>query len=694
LLACNATAAGIPELRPEGYTELVGDITISCTGGPDYAVGSQIPTTNITVFMSPQVPITSRFLTTTGSSTGASEALLIIDEAGSNIPTGAPGYGPQAPQVACSTSQQTASGGSACPAYVGSSSGYLVAVNGPTSTTPAANIYQGQIGANGLGAWSVTFFAVPVLPPATSGVSRTFRITNIRVPVPGGTLTGILQASVSTSPSTVLPVSGVALNIGQVGSHMTATVNSKPKISGTTIGAFNQCTATGGSKGATPALAAQLIYTEGFATAFKTRVVPMSNTSYAAEGTNFSGAVSTQNIPGGLYGGFAQNSESGFIFPGLATNNTSTGAVNYTAGLADFGTRLKAVFYNVPAGLTLYVSTTSASQGTAFVPGGTSVLPYAVLVNTGTGDDNPDSSTGNGGNPFGGSSSSFPIAATGTGTDGLGTYPLTATTSTATTGPSNSAVAVWEVVNANPSAQDVLTFSVYVAYTAAAPTTTNPEGTPITGTLNQPVPDVQMYMTPDPNAADFSTANASQNSSPQPTPRFADAYLLEGNNWLTISLCQTTLLYPYVITASGFDTGLAVANTSTDPFGTTNQTGSCKLYPYGVTVATAGNTTYAGGAFVGCDTISNPASGTNCFPVVPSGQVMAVDGVQMLPNFQGYIIAVCNFQFAHGYAAVSDLGLRNFFSGYLAEELSTAGVGANSRGTSNGGVQGIESLIH
>ena len=53
VLACVATAAGTPELRPEGYTELVGDIVISCTGGPVPQQGSNIPTTNIVVYMAP-----------------------------------------------------------------------------------------------------------------------------------------------------------------------------------------------------------------------------------------------------------------------------------------------------------------------------------------------------------------------------------------------------------------------------------------------------------------------------------------------------------------------------------------------------------------------------------------------------------------------------------------------------------------
>ena len=36
------------------------------------------------------------------------------------------------------------------------------------------------------------------------------------------------------------------------------------------------------------------------------------------------------------------------------------------------------------------------------------------------------------------------------------------------------------------------------------------------------------------------------------------------------------------------------------------------------------------------------------------------------PNFLGYMIAVCNFQYAHGFAFVSDVGARNLAMGYLA----------------------------
>jgi len=680
LLACVATAAGTPELRPEGYTELAGDIVISCTGGPVLQIGAAIPTTNIVIYMAPAVPITSRFL----SSNGASEALLIIDEAGSNITTGVSGpFGPNAPQSLCTTLQQQASGGSSCNVIAspqpgvttgGTATTYLVAGPGVGNAGPAQNVYQGKVGDFGVN--SVTFYNVPVLPPATSGVTRTFRITNIRVPVPGGNLSGTLQAIISTSPNQTLPVGGTAINIGVVGPAM------KAAVVPTHANPFQQC------QPQTLSLTANLLFTEGFATSFKTRVVPggiyngtpgngLGNTTWAAEATNTAPAL--QNIPGGLYGGFAANSESGLIFPALVTTNTGSGALNYTAGLADYGTRLKAVFTNIPAGLTMYVSTTSASYGTTFVPGGTSVLPYAVLVGTSASSDAQQD------NPF------TPITSSLTNTtDGLAAIALSPNSS-------GVATAVWEVTNSNPSAQDVLKFSVYISYTATSATSTNPYGLPITVLpLGAPVNNVALSFGPEPSDGVFTTTNATQGQIP--TPRFAVISTQQGQ-WTTIQLCQTTLLYPFVTGASGFDTGIAVANTSMDPFGTVNQTGSCKLYGYGTTISSTGGVP-SQPVIPGCDQIANPLGGTNCFGgplstggiplnVIPAGSVGTALASGLFPGFQGYVIAVCNFQFAHGYAAVSDLGIRNLWSSYLALELGPYGVGSPRTGVSS-----IEVLAH
>jgi len=703
--ACNQTAAGNPQLRPEGYTELVGDIVISCTGGQNAAVGSAIPTTNITVYVEVTSVLTSRYMCgcTTGNPTSTpnrcpSDILLLIDEPGSGILTGASGsWGPNAPQTLCTSSQQ---GTAACQEYVGSVLGndgvlhYEVAQTSGGLTGP--NVFQGSIG--DFGGNSVSFYGIPVLPPATNGVSRTYRVTNIRIPGTSVAPSQVILAVVSTNGPTTLPLNGTPIQLAAGGVATRATV----KVSG--ANPFQQCK---GVPVTTPAVTANLIFTEGFATAFKTRVIPggtnnlnpatspNSNTLYAAEATN-TGLPYYQNIPGGLYGGFAQNSESGFIFPALTTNSSNG---NYVAGLADYGTRLKAVFTNIPSGITLWVSVTSGGTAPSAV-GGTSLIPYAVLVSTGQSE-----ATGDGGAiPQAPAASGFtPIAGTTTGTDGLGAIALS---------PNGAGqyVAVWEVTNSNPSLIDALSFSAYISYSpqsgSGAVGSATYYGLPVTGTPAVPLPpgsgfnNVELTFAPEPLLEGaFTAANPAG-----PIPRFTTAPAYQGF-FTEINLCQTTLLYPFVTGASGFDTGIAVANTSSDPWGTTHQTGSCTLYPYGLTVATVtsstspGTTPFSSSPIQGCDVLVNtpgisPLPGANCFPIVPSGQVQAVQASGVLPNFQGYVIAICNFQFAHGYAAVTDLGLRNIFSSYLALELNNAALGAFSRGTSGGGVQGIETLAH
>jgi hypothetical protein len=335
----------------------------------------------------------------------------------------------------------------------------------------------------------------------------------------------------------------------------------------------------------------------------------------------------------------------------------------------------------------MYVSTVSATNNTAspaFIVGGTSVLPYAVLVAINSGEANPDNS----------SSAGFtPVASTTSGSDGLPAVAVIPNSS-------GVATAVWEVTNANPSAIDTLSFSVYISYTASSATSTNPYGLPITTLpLGAQVNNVALSFAPEPGGGTFSTATAT--SGIGPVPRFAIVNPYNGQ-WTTIGLCQTTLLYPFVTGASGFDTGIAVANTSMDPFKTVNQTGSCTLYAYGTTSSTTSTTVTAAQPVVsGCDQIANPLPGTNCFGgpgmanVIPAGQVGSVLASQVLSGFTGYVIAICNFQYAHGYAAVTDLGVRNLWSSYLALELQGSGNGNGAPGISpRNGISSIEALLH
>lgn len=101
--------------------------------------------------------------------------------------------------------------------------------------------------------------------------------------------------------------------------------------------------------------------------------------------------------------------------------------------------------------------------------------------------------------------------------------------------------------------------------------------------------------------------------------------------------CQTTLLFPFVTNQDSFDTGIVLSNTSTDPFGAAGASpsaGTCSLNFYGSGAPSPSTSVAAPGA--------SQASGTvNAF-VLSS----------VAPGFQGYMIAVCNYLYAHGYAFI------------------------------------------
>src|SRR5262249_17760836 len=129
----------------------------------------------------------------------------------------------------------------------------------------------------------------------------------------------------------------------------------------------------------------------------------------------------------------------------------------------------------------------------------------------------------------------------------------------------------------------------------------------------------------------------------------------------------------FVTNQLGFDTGLVVANTSTDNLGVagksvaTAQSGTCTLSFYG-----AGAPTPASG-------VADPGGST------ASGTTHAFLLSSVAPGFQGYMIASCPFQYAHGFAFLAyNLTQNNgVVEGYIAEVLN------NARPTSNTTFTGV-----
>jgi hypothetical protein len=612
-LTCTTNVTVTPQLRGEGFTEQTGDITLSCTGGTPIVAGNTIPLVNITVFYNTLV--TSRLLPSTAGGSNASEALLLIDEPGSGLS----GYGPTLPQKLCGNPL------AGCPAQVG-------AVPGPTFNTsidpsvaglatPSPNVYQGIVSGN-----SVTFFGIPVLPPTTTG-SRVYRITNVRVnanTLGGSSSSGSqpVQASISISGATSLSISQSSLAVGYVQSGLSTGVSSSNLL-------LQQCATQ------SKAVAGQLNFTENFGTAFKTRVVPQTNTAYAGQinnpplsippYVNGSGAFlqpANQNTPGAIY-----NSESNFVYP-------ISGAV-YTPGLANYGTRLKAIFNNIPTGATLYVSTSNITNlVTPVLPpngiiGGTGITTYAVLVNGETTDDG----TASGG--------FFPTV---TATDNIPSGPSTPWAVAIPT-PGGIGTAVWEIVNTNPNTTETVSFGAWISYTSNVA-----QGTPVIGTSTV-------------NLSYAATAASAAASSTLTIPRFIPDGTA-ARSLLAINICRTILLYPYITNQAGFDTGLTVANTSQDPYTlgskvTLAQAGSCTFTWYGGTTAAP----------------LTPPAPTNTGNIA-GGTVWTGLASILVPTYQGYAFAVCNFQFAHGFAFISDLGARNLAMGYLAVVMTDPSTGS------------------
>jgi hypothetical protein len=606
---CGVTNGAVtPTLRAEGYTELTGDIVIVCSGGSPLATGTQIPTANITLFLN--TTVTSRLLPTTASTT-ASEAILIVDEAGSALN----GYGPSLPQSFCGNATVGAGAGG-CTEFVGSSTfpngtaGGVPVAGAANSTTIGANVFQGVTSGN-----QVTFYGIPVMAPVSVGDTRVFRITNVRVNangvVAGGATPGSVTASLSINSSTSLAITNSTLTVGFVQQGLSASgtiLRSNTSTGSTSNGSLAQCSSVSvTSTTSTAAGMGVLQFQENFATAFKVRQ---------------SGTL--QNVPGTIY-----NSESGFIAP-YVTNASSTLGTTSTAGLADFGTRLKATFNNVPAGVSLYVSTRDVIND--FNAGNTVGFagPQAQLVVSEAASDGP--------------SGQAPALAAQTSTFGVVNGTAVPYAPVAINAATGSGLAVWEIVNTNQAQIDTVGFALYINYSANAAA-----NSPAPGTIS-----VTLSFAPTPSGGAFTSTTGAAASSTLPIPRFSDSLDIT-KSVATINLCTTPMLFPYVINVNGFDTGLAIANTTTDPFGTAAQAGSCSLYFYGS---------------------SAPTTIPFVTPTIATGTVYANLASTLAPGFSGYMIANCNFQLAHGFAFVSDVGARNLAMGYLALIFPSTGRSA------------------
>jgi len=365
----------------------------------------------------------------------------------------------------------------------------------------------------------------------------------------------------------------------------------------------------------------------------------------------FAGAFKTQSVPaaGSPYLLNAQplaanipGAESGSLFTGSKYGvdpNAALAQASASVGTATSGTRIKFVISNIPTNVT--VSVPLSLTGNGFLAAGDQKTQYNLLLQLDSGAE---------------------------------TAAFSAATSGTLTASGGSATAIYEVTQANLTLIKTFTLPVTVSYTSN--TVVAPAGPIVITTSYSPSP---------------ATPGASL-PTPLPTvPYFANT----GTplNGATFAVCQTTLLFPFVTNQSGFETGIAIANTGLDylnPTGkvtsvATGQAGACTINFYGSTGAEGG--TNPGVTPI---TAANFPSATNKpTTTIAPGTTHADTLTDVIGGpFQGYAIAVCPFLYGKGYAFI-EYGLatsNGVVEGYLADVINsnrTSSVAANAQVLSN-----------
>ena len=690
---CTANAGTPVIVRVEGITELVGDLLLQCVGGQPTPKGQPVPVTNLRLTLNTN--ITSRLV-----SSGFIDALLLIDDPYPNDSNGVgtvtqgthPGPADantgivgnitvpsNSPFQAMCRPNTSPAGPGACNYLLGNYTGaqstaygspadpYIQANQTAQNTNVVAStVYVArQVAAN-----AVEWDGVPIDAPGTTGV-RVVRMTNVRA---NACQLGLSSTLIPTQIVGFVSITGAPFFTINNPQQTLAYIQQGLIVAGQNTG-LQQCNnlnvgggGIGGNffGGSNVGIAVTNVNVrEGFAQSFKKQQFSpdpvISGTggvgTFSSTGSFqplFFYNVAPQNVPG-----YAYNTESSF----QPTASNGTTYLDNRLGSANFGTRILLRFNNIGTGVRLVlpgvVPLTIDNSGT----GGNPIPPsavggwtggYMVLLGTSDLQGNIGSFT-NQFNPAGSFSNSSFFFSSGP-FKGLGAVtPFNSAFETTVT--AGSAAAVYEVVNSDPSAVEIGNIPVGVAFVS---NTAQNIPTPGQSTVNV-------------SFAPLSTLNVADGSAP--IPRFCDRSTPQ--NTFHIDICVCNLLFPFVTQAPGFDTGIAIANTTTDPYGTTPQTGPVDMFFYGQVTG--------GGALP--TALQHQTTTGN----VPSGQVMTwttfggagafAAGLQPTPGFTGYMIAIAKFQYCHGFAFISDLGAQKLAEGYLAIQLDIyGGTGLNRTG--------------
>jgi len=517
------------------------------------------------------------------------------------------------------------------------------------------NAFRGQKVSDTAIAWT----GVPIAPPGSNPANvLVIRMTNIRVDATrllpagatgGGLLPQQLIVYVSISGSTSVPVNNPQQVLGYVQQSMTFSVtNCNNTGDRSSAMGFNQCQGQGGDlftlNRTVYSSGLGIRFTENFATAF--RVKP------AAQADSFAGQV-------------VSTSENGFI------NSTKLGS---ETGFATNSTRLIAKWTNVPAGVRIFVATNNVvftgkdSSGATNTYGGTKNTTATLLTGT--------DAYGNGG------VAATPISQTSLLNirfPGCGSSDSSVTVGGQSSGnivqlsevvldANGNGISVWEVGNVDPNVIETVWIPIWIKYSFNGSSNLPALGTAnVYGVLGPAYPAT---------VSGANTATVDSLSGGLAYPRFQDAPPASVPKLLSINACVSNLLFPFVTNQAGFDTGIAIINTSRDPFDSSNANdGTCTINYYGkladgsaLTKTSETSSTIAAGSY-----LAFSLSGASNDPKVTGN-----------PGFQGYIIAQCKFAYGHGYAFISDYGAQKLAHGYIALVMDLGQLNGSGRSGKSG----------
>ena len=345
----------------------------------------------------------------------------------------------------------------------------------------------------------------------------------------------------------------------------------------------------------------------------------MDDATYIVLEEGFAGSFKTLGAPTFLQGDFAAENgypvcDEGGLFFAICTDPQSNAG---TGGGATQATRFLIRFFGIPAGVEILVD--NAVEGDGSDSGWVSDCPVEdsggdryLCVERVVGAD----ADGAGGVSVGGGDN-YEV---GLDSDGNGSV-------------------VYEIKNGDPFRPQSIRIPVYTYW---EPNTGDDEPGIGSGQFN----------------ATFAPLSDEGEAGNFPKPRFIDTGG-DPNTFVTVVRCSTTLLFPFVTGRFGFDTGFAISNTSMDWKGTEPQRGRCMIHYIGDTGGVADS--------MPDDDLSSIIDGGEqaTWTLSMGNPAWELNGA---PDFQGFVVAMCEFQYAHGYAFITDASsaIPNFAQGYLA----------------------------